>query len=395
MITDIQLKNAKPEGKDYTIKVDTGLTLLIKTTGGKLWRFRYSFASKRCMISLGKYPLVTMKHARTKQQEYLDLLNDGINPSTHKRTKKLQLKTEKTFKEVALEWFEKKQQGRNPRYRQLVLRRMEMYAFPIFGQLPIKPIEAPMLFNIIESIQDSGKIITGKRVNEISSMVFRYGVAKGYCSRDITQDYKGMLKTATSTHLPALTEPEEVGELLRDLRACNSKIVLRTAMLISPYIFVRPSELVNSKWEFINFDKSHWVIPAEFMKMNRDHLIPFPSQVKTLLEALFSVTGHCAYIFPHEKDYTKPMHSENVNKALRRIEDGKYIGRMVSHGFRGMASTILNENKFRGDVIEKQLAHQEKNKVRNAYNHAEYLEERTNMMQWYADYLDDLASSTL
>jgi integrase len=280
------------------------------------------------------------------------------------------------------------------RYNRLVLRRLENHAFPKIGQLPIKSIDAPMLFNIIESIQRTGHIITGKRVNGLCSMVFRYGVAKGYCSRDITQDYRGMLKTALTTHLPSLTEPKDVGEFLTDLRAYNGKVILKTAMLISPYVFLRPSELVCSKWAYIDLEAAQWLIPAQDMKMNRDHLIPFPKQIGKLLETLLPITGHCEYIFPNEKDYTKPMHSENVNKAIRRIEHGKYIGKIVSHGFRSMASTILNENKFRADVIEKQLAHQENNQVRQAYNHAEYLEERTQMMQWYADYLDSLVSNS-
>ncbi len=149
----------------------------------------------------------------------------------------------------------------------------------------------------------------------------------------------------------------------------------------------------NSEWSFIDWEKSQWIIPAEVMKMKRDHVIPFPKQVKELLLQLKPLTGHQKYLFPASRTPNKPMNSETVNKAIRRIDNGKYVGRMVSHGFRGMASTILNENKFRYDVIEKQLAHVERNQVRNAYNHADYLEERTEMLQWYADYLDSLRKS--
>lgn len=395
MITDIQLKNAKPKDSDYTIKVDTGLSLLVKTTGAKLWRFRYSYAGKRCQISVGKYPQITIRQARDKQHKFSDLLSKGVNPASHKRAEKVRKSAEKTFKEVAIEWYQNKYLGVETRYNKLVWARLENHAFPKIGQLPIKAIDAPMLFNIIESIQSSGNVVTGKRVNGVCSMVFRYGVAKGYNTRDITQDYRGMLKTAQTTHLPTLTEADDIGEFLRDLRAYNGKVILKTAMLISPYVFLRPSELACSKWDYIDFESSQWLIPAEDMKMNRDHLIPIPKQVVTLLESLRPITAHCDYIFPNEKDYSKPMHSENVNKAIRRIKNGKYIGKIVSHGFRSMASTILNEHKFRGDVIEKQLAHQENNQVRQAYNHAEYLEERTQMMQWYADYLDSLASKSI
>lgn len=391
MTTDIQLKNAKPKEKNYTIKVDRGLSLLVKSSGSKLWRFRYSYFGKRCLISVGQYPQVTMRQARDKLQEYLDMLSDGINPSTHKKEELEEKRTEKKFRDVALEWYVKKHVDKNKRYSKLVLARLENHAFPVIGHLPIKSIDAPIMFNLIEAIQEAGNIVTGNRVNGICSMVFRYSVVKGYSTRDVTQDYKGMLKTAQSTHLPSLCEPNEVAELLKDINLYKGKFIVKIALQISPYVFLRPNELALSKWEYINFDTSHWVIPAEHMKMGREHLIPFPHQVKTLLKSLYLVTGNSEYIFPNEKDNTKTMHSETVNKALRRIKNGKYIGRMVSHGFRSMASTILNESgQFRSDVIEKQLAHQEGNQVRSAYNHADYLEERTEMTQWYADYLDRL-----
>ena len=311
MITDIQLKNAKPKDKDYTIKVDSGLTVLVKKNGSKLWRYRYSYAGKRGLISVGKYPQVTIKQARTKQQEYSELLEKGINPSTHKRTEKVRQVREKTFKEVAEEWFTNKYQGEDTRYNSLVWARLTNHAFPKIGLLPIKDIDAPMLFNVIESIQGTGHIVTGKRVNGICSMVFRYGVAKGCCTRDITQDYRGMLKTVQTTHLPTLTDPEEIGEFLRDLRAYNGKVILKTAMLISPYVFLRPAELASSKWEYIDFEKSEWLIPAEDMKMNRDHLIPFPDQVGRLLDSLYPVTGTSEYIFPNEKDWQAPSLLDN------------------------------------------------------------------------------------
>lgn len=390
MATNFEIKNAKPQGRNYTINVDAGLSLLVKTTGSKLWRFRYSFAKKRCMLSLGKYPQISMKEAKAKQREYMDMLDKGINPSSYKQSQKIKLSTKKPFREVALAWHSKHYQHSNDRHNKLVLRRLEKYIFPLIGKIALKDIEAPMLFNIIESIQDLGYIETGKRVNSSCSMIFRYGVAKGYCNRDITQDYKGMLKSAKTKNMPTLTDEDDIAELLKDIDEYNGTIIIKSALLISAYIFVRPSELSQSKWEYINFDTNQWIIPAKYMKMRRDHLIPFPKQVKTILEKLLPITGDGEYIFPNGRDQSQPIHSETVNKTLRRIKKGKYIGRMVSHGFRGMASTILNENKFRSDVIEKQLAHQERNQVRGAYNRAEYLEERTEIMQWYADYLDKL-----
>ena len=342
MATNIEIKNAKPKEKDYTINVDAGLSLLVKATGSKLWRFRYSFSKKRCMVSLGKYPQISMKQAKAKQREFMDMLEQGINPSTHKQTQKIKLATERPFREVALDWHAKHYQHSNDRHNKLVLRRLEKYLFPLVGKIPLKDIEAPMLFNIIESIQDLGYVETGKRVNSCCSMIFRYGVAKGYCIRDVTQDYKGMLKTAKTKHMPTLTDEDDIGELLRDMDEYHGTIIVKSALLISAYIFVRPSELAHSRWEYIDFESSEWLIPAKYMKMRRDHLIPFPTQVKAILESLLPISGDGEYIFPNEKDPNQPMNSETVNKTLRRIKKGKYIGRMVSHGFRGMASTTGN-----------------------------------------------------
>jgi integrase len=391
MITDITLRNAKPKDKDYTINVDRGLSLLVKKTGGKLWRFRYTFNSKRSLISAGKYPQTTLRNARDVLQNYLDLLDQGINPSSHKKEKVEQKKAEKSFEDVAVEWLEKKYRGKNEKYRQITFARLENYIYPVIGDASIKSIKASTIYNLLEKIQQSGKVATGQKINSICSMIFKYGVAKGYCNRDVTQDYKGTLDTPRSKHLPTLTEPTDIAELLRDIQSYEGSFTVTTALKISPYVFLRPRELAVSKWEYIDFKKGLWIIPAEFMKMNRDHLVPISTQVRDLLESIYPVTGHGEYIFPSERSLEKTMHPESVNKAIRRIDNGKYIGRMVAHGFRGMASTILNESgKFRSDVIEKQLAHQEGNKVRGAYNHAEYLEERIEMMQWYADYLNDL-----
>lgn len=246
------------------------------------------------------------------------MIEKGINPSSYKQTQKIQLSTQKPFKEVALAWHTKHYHNRNERHQKLVLQRLEKYIFPLIGGIPLKDIEAPMLFNIIEGIQDQGYIETGKRVNSYCSMTFRYGVAKGYCTRDITQDYRGMLKSAKSKHMPTLTSKEEIAELFQDMQSYNGTILVKTALLISAYVFLRSSELVNSKWEYIDFEKSHWLIPAEYMKMRRDHLIPFPKQVKTLLKELQPITGENEYIFPNEKDPTKPMHSETVNKTLQQ-----------------------------------------------------------------------------
>ncbi len=235
MATNIEIKNAKPKNNDYTINVDAGLSFLVKATGSKLWRFRYSFSKKRCMVSLGKYPQISMKQAKAKQREYMDMLEQGINPSAHKQTQKIKLATERPFREVVLDWHAKHYQHSNDRHNKLVLRRLEIYLFPLVGKIPLKDIEAPMLFNIIESIQDLGYVETGKRVNSCCSMIFRYGVAKGYCNRDVTQDYRGMLKNAKTKHMPTLTDEDNIGELLRDMGEYHGTIIVKSALLILLY----------------------------------------------------------------------------------------------------------------------------------------------------------------
>ena len=352
MATDFEIKNAKPKEKDYTINVVEGLSVLVKKTGSKLWRYRYSYANKRCMISLGKYPQITLKQAKSKHRQYLDMLEDGVNPSTHKHIQKHNLSSERTLTEVAKEWYKKRYKTGHFKESRMVLGRLERYIYPVLGKLPIKQIEPPMLFNMIEAIQEQGKIETGKRVNSYCSMIFRFGVAKGYCDRDMTQDYRGMLKSKKPEHMPTLTEPDEIGEFLNDIENHQGTHQVKYALKISAYIFTRPSELAKSKWEYIDFEKSHWIIPAEHMKMKRDHLIPFPKQVKKLLQLLLPITGHNTYIFPSDKphDIDQPMHSETVNKAIRRLEGGKYVGRIVSHGFRGMAvNARVNPPLFAAD----------------------------------------------
>ncbi|CAC9623768.1 hypothetical protein [uncultured Gammaproteobacteria bacterium] len=391
MATEFEIKNAKPQAKDYTISENGGLFVLIKSSGSKLWRFRYSFAGKRYLISLGKYPQISIKKAKSKHRQYLDLIDEDINPSTHKFSEKVKLATHKTFKEVALEWHDKKQQTGIYKHNK-VLGRLNNYLFPKIGKLPIKQIEPPMLFNIMENIQEEGLIETGNRVNNCASMVFRYGVAKGYCTRDMTADYRGTLKTSINKHMPTLTDKEKIAELLKAISDYHGTKKVKYGLQIISYIFVRASELTNSKWGWIDFDKNQWIIPADFMKMKRDHLIPISGQVKELLLKLKPITGHSEYIFPNDNDSTRAMCPESLNKAIRKLNNGKYIGKMVTHGFRAMASTILNGHNFKSDVIEKQLAHQERNKVRGAYNRVEYLKERTEIMQWYGDYLDKLKS---
>jgi integrase len=393
MATEFEIKNAKPKDKEYTISFTDGLFLLVKPTGNKLWRYRYSFGAKRYLLSLGKYPTINIKSAKAKQREYLDMLDKGINSSANKHLEKIKRNTTKTFGEVAEDWFENRYKVASKNGKKAVYLRMHKHLIPQIGKLPIKQIEAPMLFNLIEKIQDEGLIETGNRLNSTASMIFRYGVAKGYCTRDITADYKGMLKTAPVKNMPSLTDNQEIAELLKSIDTYDKDFgtkKVKYGLQIISYIFVRASELVNSKWEYIDFDNNEWVIPAEFMKMKRDHLIPISTQVREILLKLQPITGHSDYIFPNDKDDTRAMCPESLNKAIRKLDSGKYIGKMVTHGFRSMASTILNEHKFRSDVIEKQLAHQERNKIRGAYNRAEYLPERVETMQWYANYLDSL-----
>ncbi|HHJ20839.1 MAG TPA: DUF4102 domain-containing protein [Gammaproteobacteria bacterium] len=386
-LTDTAIKQAKPRAKPYKLFDKQGLFLLIKPTGVKLWRFRYRFNKKEKLIAFGKYPHTTLKQARSEQADALELIASGIDPSANRKATKAT--SENSFQAVALEWHQNQCGKWVETYQSKIKRRMEKDLFPFIGNRPINEITPPELLAVLRKIEDRGAIDLAHRAKTTCGQIFRYGVATGRCERDTSADLKGALKAATVKHHASITEPLEIGALLRAIDGYQGDPVTRAALRLAPLLFVRPGELRHAEWSEINLGQSEWRIPASKMKMKVMHIVPLSSQAVAILEDIQQLTGGGKYVFPGARSAIRPMSENTVNAALRRL--GYTNDQMTGHGFRSMASTRLNESqKWNADAIERQLAHGERNNVRAAYNYAEHLPERVKMMQWWADYLDDL-----
>lgn len=388
-LTDTAIKNSKPKDTDYKLADEKGLYVLVKKAG-KYFRFDYRFAGKRKTLALGVYPETSLKEAREKRDEARKLISNSLDPSMIRKAKKLELVADgvNTFKAVAIEWHEKLKSKWSASHADRKWHYLEKDVFPTFGDTSIKNITPRELLTLLEKIQARGAIDVAHRVKGLCGEVFRYGIHSDRCDRDPTQDLKGVLKPQRNKHMATITDPDKVGELLRAIDGYQGEITTLCALRLAPYVMLRPGEIRHAEWSEINFDKKQWKIPADKMKMSRAHIIPLSNQVIAILKTIEPVTGQGRYIFPSLRSKDRPMSENTLNAALRRL--GFTKEEMTSHGFRGMASTLLHENGFKSEVIEIQLAHAERNKVKAAYNHAEYLPERANMMNWWADYLDEL-----
>ena len=389
-LTEVALKNSKPLDKDFKIADEKGMYVLVTKSGKKYFRYDYRFAGKRKTLALGVYPETSLKEARDKRDAARKLLDGDIDPSANRKAKKLQLIEEagNTFLAVAAEWHEKQKSKWSADHTYRKWHYLENDVFSTFGSTPIKNITARELLTLLEKIQARGAIDIAHRVKRICGEVFRYGIYTERCERDPSQDLKGALIPITSKHMATITDPKKIGELLRAIDGYQGDIATQCALKLAPYVMLRPGEIRRAEWSEIDFDRKQWKIPASKMKMKRPHIIPLPNQVIDILKTIQPVTGDGKYIFPTLWSKTNPMSENTLNAALRRL--GFTKEEITSHGFRGMASTLLHENGYKSAVIEMQLAHAERNKVKAAYNHAEYLDERTEMLQWWANYLDSL-----
>ena len=390
-LSDTAIKTSKPKDADYKLADEKGLYVLVKKAG-KYFRLDYRFAGKRKTLALGVYPETSLKEARGKRDEARKLLADGKDPLEEKKAKRNQIiaETTNTFQAVAAEWHEKLKSKWSTDYANRKWYFLEKDVFPTFGDTPIKNITPRELLTLLEKIQARGAIDVAHRVKGLCGEVFRYGIHTDRCDRDPTQDLKGVLVPQKNKHMAAITDPDKVGELLRAIDGYKGDFTTLCALKLAPYVMLRPGEIRHAEWSEISFDKKQWKIQADKMKMSRPHIIPLSNQVIAILKTIEPLTGHGKYIFPSLRSKDRPMSENTLNAALRRLSFTKE--EMTSHGFRGMASTLLHENGFKSDVIEIQLAHAERNKVKAAYNHAEYLTERADMMNWWADYLDELRS---
>lgn len=389
MLTDIAIRSAKPSTKPYKIYDSGGLYLLIKPAG-KYWRMDYRFADKRKTLALGVYPVIALADARKKRDEARQLLANDIDPSAAKRASKQvrQQIYENTFEIIATEWHAKLSTTWAATTAANIKRCLEMDIFPWLGNRPIKEINAPELLAVLRKIESRGAHEKAQRAREYVGRAFRYAIQTGRAERDPSGDLKGALTPVKAKHHASITDPQGVAELMRAIAGFNGSFVTQCALQLAPLVFVRPGELRQAEWSEIDFNKCEWRIPSHKMKMNEQHIVPLSRQAVEILEAIQPLTGNGKYIFPSIRSTSRPMSENTINAALRRIGYDK--NEMTGHGFRSMASTLLHENGWPHEPIERQLAHAERNKIAAAYNFAEHLPKRREMMQWFSDYLDKL-----
>ena len=389
MLTDTAVRNAKPGAKAIKLFDGGGLYLEVAPAGGKWWRLKYRLGGKEKRISLGVYPDVSLKDARERRDAARKLIANGIDPSQARKEEKAEIAADAmTFEKVTREWFAKFKENWTPGHADRTLRRFEMDVFPWIGARPIRDILAPELLTTIRRIEARGAIETAHRTLQNCGQVFRYAVASGHADRDISGDLRGAIPPSKEKHHASVTDPKDVAALLRTIETYQGSFVTMSALRLAPMLFVRPGELRHAEWSEIDFDKAEWRIPAAKMKMREQHIVPLCRQAVAILRELHPLTGSGKYVFPSVRTSARPMSENTVNAALRRLGYAK--DEMTGHGFRSMASTLLNEMGWNRDAIERQLAHAERNSIRAAYNFAEFLPERRRMMQAWADYLEKL-----
>lgn len=386
-LTDPEIKGFKPGAKPRKESDEKGLYLLVTPAGAKLWRFKYRVLGKEKLMALGAYPDVSLKSARLKRDAARELLAAAVDPMEKKKadTRARKVAAENSFESVARKWWAHWRSARSDSHVQYVIRRLEADVFPQIGTRPIAEIEAPELVALAKRIAARGALDIAHRALQTIGQVFRYAIAHGFAERNPAKDFNpsDVLESREKKNYARL-EAKELPELLRKIETYKGSAVTRLAMKLMALTFVRTSELIEARWEEFDLDAAEWRIPAARMKMKTPHIVPLAVQAVEVLRALHTVTGHSALVFPGERDHEKPMSNNTILGALKRMG---YQGRMTGHGFRGIASTCLHEMGFDHAHIELQLAHQERNEVSAAYNHALYLGQRREMMQQWADYL--------
>lgn len=389
-LTDTQIRSFKSPGQPQKYFDGGGLFLFLSPSGKKLWRMAYRFEKKPKLLSFGEYPTVSLRDARERREEAKKMLAKGIDPGAQKKAAKEEHLSEvkDTFQSIALEWHDTRTSDFTEKHRGTVLYRLEKYIFPIIGNRHIAGMEAPDLLTVVKPIEQKGQNETARRLLQIIGQVYRYAVITGRAKRNPATDLHGALKPRKTVHRAAITEPAKVGQLLRDCDNYDGYFPIVCALRLAPLVFVRPTELRAAEWSEFNLDGLEWRIPAARMKMKQVHIVPLSKQAVKILEELRKFSGNGKFLFPSIRTDTRPLSDAAVLNALRRMGYAK--DEMCTHGFRSIASTLLNELGYNRDWIERQLAHGERNDVRAAYNYAEYLPERRRMMTEWANYLNEL-----
>lgn len=387
-LTDIRCRTAKCDGQKIIKLGDgDGLYLWVFDTGRKVWHFRYKFNCKEKGLSFGKYPQMTLGEARLECRRLGEILYRGIDPSAAKKEARRASVTDavNSFEAVARDWYSKQVRGWKPKHAADVLRRLESNIFPHIGDRPIGKITGPELLRAMEVIEQRGATDLAHRVNGVCGQVFRYGIAKGLCAYDLSASIVQALTPHIKKNQPAV-QPREIPSLMLAIGQYHlvGDIATQLGLLVLAHTFTRTTELIQAKKTEFIFEENIWEIPAARMKKKNPHLVPLTPQVVGYLKRLIELSGDSEYILPGRNALTH-MSNNTLLYALYRMG---YKSKMTGHGFRAMASTVLNESGFNPDWVEKQLAHEEENKVRGAYNRAKYLKGRRMMMQWWSDYLD-------
>lgn len=385
-LTETAIRNAKPGARPLKLFDGGGMFLLLNPNGSRWWRLKYRVAGREKSLSLGTYPEVSLKRARERREEARKSLADGHDPSVQRLASKTA--QECTFETIAREWLAMQEKKLAPITYGKACWMLETFIFPHLGARAIKEVTAPDLLGALRRIEARGINETARRTKQRCGQVFRYAIATGRAERDPSADLRGALAPVVSQSHAAITEPARIGELLRAIDGYEGQPATAYALKLAPLVFVRPGELRAAEWPELDLDRAEWRISAERMKMREPHVVPLARQAIDLLRQLQPLTGSGRYVFPSLRTPLRPISENTVNAALRRL--GYSTEEMTGHGFRALASTCLNEQGWPPDVIELQLAHAERNKVRAAYNRASRLGERRKMMQAWADYLDGL-----
>lgn len=389
-LSDTAIRSAKPGAKAVKLFDGGGLYLEVTPSGGRYWRIKFRVEGVEKRLSLGVYPEISLKVARARREEMRKRLAMGMDPSAQRKALKASRAESNAngFEVIAREWHKKRIPTWSDGHAATLLHRLERDAFPWIGAKAISAITPPEILSMLRRIESRGALETAHRIGQYCSQVFRYAIATGRAERDPIPDLRGALPPTKQTHLASIKDPVKIGELLRAIHGYQGHFVTMCALRLAPLVFVRPGELRSAEWDEFDFAAAEWRIPAKRMKAGELHIVPLSTQALAVLEELHPLTGQGTLVFPSVRSIHRPMSENTVTAALRRM--GYQSGEMTGHGFRSMASTLLNEQGWHRDAIERQLAHGERNKVRAAYNYAEHLPERRKMMQAWSDYLDGL-----
>jgi integrase len=393
-LTDIAIRNAKPAAKPFKLADGAGMFLQVTPAGGKLWRLKYRLHGREKLLAMGAYPDVSLAEARKRRDEARAAIALGKDPSREKQREKARARmgAANSFRDIAEEYCAKRRRDGEKGWTAATATRSEYLLSllnPSIGRMPISEIEPLDVLNAVRKIEAQGKLESARRTLQLAGAVFRYAVATARLKSDPTRDLRGALTSPTVRHYAAITEPEPAGALLRAIDGYEGSGLTRLALRIAPHVFVRPGELRRAEWCEFDLDKAIWIIPATKMKMRRPHRVPLSRQAVALFREVYAASGPAGFVFPGLRTRSRPMSENTLNAALRRLGYSK--DEMTGHGFRSLASTLLNESgKWHPDAIERALAHGDPNKIRAAYNHSEHWQARVKMAQWWSDYLDTL-----